>query len=559
MAVTEEFRQDVLEVLDGVTAQLENQSGTNATPIMPIEDVDKTVSMPAVKFDVDPRTNSRAVPQGYYQIPVSDFYALIDALAREVSVATDDLVTLKANTEAAAQTAVDSATACDEVTTASENVNVTLVGMTVTVTDRTGTSRSQNIGFEIFRTYKTRALMKADAANVPEGKFVMIGNTDDPTDPDNATLWSRTSAEASDPDNAFMFLSDLDQASSAAWADWLENMKPAIQQATADANTAAAAANAGATAANNAATAADNSRIAIEANEQTRQTAEQARVDAETQRQTDWTSFFSDSLTTGCRYLWNLFYNNAVTLWNGFWGESSTDPNGVRKQWADLKADAQADHQTATQDHQTATQDHQTATTDHQQYTTDHSTAGDDHTRAGIDHGIAEDDHTTAGNDHTASQTATGAANDAAALCAEWNAHPPFIGDGTYGYDENYWYIYDTATSAYVRSIYARGSNLDWSTMTPAEKQQLAQEVLSQIAFDDMPEEGSPNAVKSGGVYAALGTKAARVHSHKLEDLEDDATHRVVTDQQITAWNGKQDALVFATVLEAEAAAMELT
>ncbi len=282
MAVTEEFRQDVLEVLDEFTAQLENQSGTNATPIMPIEDVDKTVSMPAVKFDVDPRTNSRAVPQGYYQIPVSDFYALIDALAHEVSVATDDLVTLKANTEAAAQTAVDSATACDDVTTASENVNVTLVGMTVTVTDRTGTSRSQNLGFEIFRTYKTRALMKADAANVPEGKFVMIGNTDDPTDPDNATLWSRTSAEPTDTEHAFMFLSDLDQASSAAWADWLENMKPTITAATQNAVDAAANANAKAALAQTAASDADNARIAIEQNEQARQQHEAARQQAET-------------------------------------------------------------------------------------------------------------------------------------------------------------------------------------------------------------------------------------------------------------------------------------
>ena len=35
MAVTEEFKQDVLEVLDEYTAQLENQSGQNATPVMP--------------------------------------------------------------------------------------------------------------------------------------------------------------------------------------------------------------------------------------------------------------------------------------------------------------------------------------------------------------------------------------------------------------------------------------------------------------------------------------------------------------------------------------------
>lgn len=44
--------------------------------------------------------------------------------------------------------------------------------------------------FNIFRTYRSIALMEADAANVPEGKFVLI-NTNDVEKPDNAKLYVR--------------------------------------------------------------------------------------------------------------------------------------------------------------------------------------------------------------------------------------------------------------------------------------------------------------------------------------------------------------------------------
>lgn len=461
MAVTDEFKQDVLEVLDEYTAQLENQSGPNATPIMPISDVDKTVSMPAVKFDSDPRVNSRATPQGYYQIPVSDFYALIDALAQEVSIATDDLVELKAATDQARQDTIAATEDAETATSGAENVDASLVGMTVTVTDRTGVSTSVNIGFEIFRTYKTKAAMRADAANVPEGRFVMIGNTDDPTDPDNATLWSRTAALPADTEHTFSLLSDLDQASSAAWADWLNNMKPAIEAATNAANTAASNANQKASLANTAATNADNSRLAIEANEQTRQQNEQARVSAETQRQSDWAAFFSDTLTTGCRKLWSDFWGSINSLWTGFWGESASDPNGVRKQWSDLHAQAAQDHQTATADTGQAAQDHQTAVQDHQ---------------------TAVQDHSTATQDHSASTQATADAEAQTAILEEWNTHQPYIGDGTTG-DANYWYIWDTDNDAYVRSVYAKGDDLHWEEMSETEKEDLAQRVLANLVF----------------------------------------------------------------------------
>jgi hypothetical protein len=113
----------------------------------------------------------------------------------------------------------------------------------VTITNRSGVATSVNIGFEIYRTYTSVAAMNADAANVPQAKFVMIA-TIDATDPDNAKLYAKNAA------GGFTFLSDLDQASSAAFADWLDNYKPVIeadhtqagidhQQATSDHSTAA--------------------------------------------------------------------------------------------------------------------------------------------------------------------------------------------------------------------------------------------------------------------------------------------------------------------------------
>lgn len=117
-------------------------------------------------------------------------------------------------------------------TVGAEKVNATLTGTTVTVTDRNGTSRSTNIGFEFYRTYTSVAAMNADAANVPQGKFVIIATTGT-TDPDNAKMYVKNSQ------GSFTFVCDIDQASAEAWADWLNNMKPAVEDATDEAESAA--------------------------------------------------------------------------------------------------------------------------------------------------------------------------------------------------------------------------------------------------------------------------------------------------------------------------------
>lgn len=315
-----------------------------------------------------------------------------------ITNAVSDITTLKQQTIQVRDEASAAAINANNMATEASRVNATLVGMTVTVVDRNGQSSSVNIGFEIYDTYGSVAEMNADAANVPVGKFVMIA-TSDPTDPENARLYGRNSNPATS-DNPFTFLSDLDQASSSAWADWLNNKKPQIEQAISDANASASLANQKAELAQTATTATNNARIAIEQNEATRQQNEQGRVSAENQRAMAWNEFFSDTLATGCRKLWKDFWTNINSLWTGFWGESASDPNGVRKQWTDLKADAQSDHTRAGQDHNVATTDHATATTDHSVATQDHNVAVSDHSTATTDHTRAIGDHNTATEDH---------------------------------------------------------------------------------------------------------------------------------------------------------------
>lgn len=283
-------------------------------------------------------------------------------MLKPITDSVDGLEELKDETEDARDAAnaaagsVDQAISDAEAATAgAENVNAAISGMTVTITNRSGQSSSVNIGFEIdpSHVYASKAAMIADAANVLAGQFCMIATTD-PTATDNATLWSRNSQPASAGAQAYTFLSDLDQASSAAWADWLDNMKPAIQQATTDASSAATSANSAATSANTAASLANEKATAA---------------------------------------------NSAATLANTNAGYAETQGDYAKQQ-------------------------------------------GD--------------------------------------YAKSWNDHPPYIGNGTNG-DLNYWYVWVNAT--YIRSVYAKGDDLDWSTMTEQEKDDLAARVLAQLTF----------------------------------------------------------------------------
>lgn len=443
MAYTDQEKQKWVEIAQDTGSSIEG-----GAPVLKLNELDTTVSIPGVKFssisyDEEGNVTGFGTPESYAQLPLGTL-AIKTRAAQDAADA--------ANTAAArAETAADGA----------ENVDASLVGMTITITDRQGVSRSVNIGFEIYRVYGSVAAMKADAANVPYGAFVMIA-TADPISTENAQLWARN-AEPSTSANPFTFLSDLDQAATHVWDDWNTNLRQAIVNATQDALDAAALANTKASLAQTAADNADASRLAIEANEQTRQQNEttrqqneQGRVTAESQRVTDWNNFFSDTLATGCRKLWNDFWSLINTSWNGFWGTSETDPNGVRKQWADLKADAQADHATAQADHSTAVQDHTTATQDHT---------------------TAVSDHTTATQDHSESTQATQEAVHQTEILESWNENPPYVGE------DNFWYIYDTTTQQYVKSNYAKGDDLHWDEMSEQEKEDLSERVLAELVF----------------------------------------------------------------------------
>jgi hypothetical protein len=250
--------------------------------------------------------------------------------------------TLKIDAQAATTRANNAASAAEDATAGAENVNAGIQGFTVTITDRNGVSRSVDIGFDIYRTYASVAAMNADAANVPQGKFVIIATTDK-TSEDNAKMYVKNSQ------GSFSFLCDLDQASSAAWADWLNNMKPAIEQATTDANNAAANAN------NKAALANDKASLA----------------------------------------------NEKAALANEKAAYANSQGNYAK---------AQGDY------------------------------------------------------------------------AKEWNDHPPFIGNGTTG-DLNFWYLYDVTTARYVKGAYAKGDDLDYSTITPEEKQRLIDNIKADLIF----------------------------------------------------------------------------
>lgn len=213
--ITDENFYQYLE--DGGEA-IENRS---QVPVMAEDEIDYTVSFPAVKYDKDPSQNSTAKAVDWRQVYFKTFWnKILEGYNMSVE-ATSDLAIIKTETIAAKDAANTAATGA-------ANVNAGLQGFTVTITDRNGQSRSVDIGFEIYRTYTSVAAMNADAANVPQGKFVIIATTD-PTSADNAKMYCKNSQ------GGFTFLSDLDQASSAAWAEWLNSMKPQIQAAIAQA------------------------------------------------------------------------------------------------------------------------------------------------------------------------------------------------------------------------------------------------------------------------------------------------------------------------------------
>ena len=256
MAVTEEFVEQVSEALDQLGYSVEQEEDV----ISDVSQIDDDVTLPGIRVQGGTMT-------GYVSMKLAVLKAYLDNTVTAIQNAwntwfgtssdtgvqktwgdwftarSTEWGTLKVDAQSATTRANDAASSAESAIAGAEKVNAGIQGFTVTITDRNGVSRSVDIGFEIYRTYPSVAAMNADAANVPQGKFVVIATTDK-TSEDNAKMYVKNSQ------GSFTFLCDLDQASSEAWADWLINMKPAIEQATTDANNAATNANNKATLAN---------------------------------------------------------------------------------------------------------------------------------------------------------------------------------------------------------------------------------------------------------------------------------------------------------------------
>jgi len=251
-----------------------------------------------------------------------------------------------------------------------------------------------------------------------------------------------------------------------------------MQSATTAANTAASTAN-------TAAQRADTSRHQIEANEQTRISQENARVQAETNRQTTWNNWFSDTLATGVRKLWNDFWSSINNSWNGFFGTSAEDANGVRKiwstwysnvqsswtsffgsnpnggvrgEWASLKSDAQAATNAA---NQKAALANEKAALANEKAALANEKAILANEKAGLANNAADNANTQAGR------------------AKEYADHPPMMGDN------GNWWEWDEVNDEYKDTgILAKGGILYPSFQVNTETMHLIMSYQDEIAAD---------------------------------------------------------------------------
>lgn len=396
----------------------------------------------------------------------------------------------------------------------------------ITVTNRAGVSTTQEIGFRILRTYETVAAMNADAANVAEGRFVMISG--DVEQPDTGKLYVRNSASAETP---FGFLTDL------SGAQGIRGPEPVL---TADNDGAIYSDGNLLTDVIKNAVAAFTSWFGATANAGVRKTwsdwysaAQNAwntffgASASEGVRKT-WSDWFSDSLSTGVRKLWNDFWSSVNTNWNSFFGETANA--GVRKTWSDWYSAAQtawsnwfgvsdsagvrktwSDWYTATQSAWNDWFSNSLSTGVRKIWTTwfsgvqtdwntlssqaasDHQTALSDHTQADTDHGTASNDHATANSDHT--QASTDHQNALTAISGAENVNATLSGTTITVTNRN-----GQQTTANLKGDKGdkgdqgdqglqgvkgdkgdKGDALNYSDMSAAEKQQLAEDVRNTM------------------------------------------------------------------------------
>ena len=509
MAVTDEFKQDVLEVLNEYTAALENQTGPNAAPFMAEDELDETVSMPALKYTENPLTSSRAQPDSYRQVPMVTFFNRIDKLAQHVDDAASGVEELKNETVAARDAANDAAEAANDSReqieqneaqrqqtadadhqraeqdhTASETATATALDVAhhATYVDDSGyiveydpdtktyNRTGKNIrgrDFTIDKVFSSKAEMDAYAALSPrpaddklkEGNFFLI-NTGSVEDEDTAKLYI---VKPVDGELKPEFLTDM----SGARGFTGHTPQFSIGTVTTGSPDSAAAA----TVTPDGEDAQGNPKYKLNL----------VIPKGDTFR---WADLTAENIAELQRPATEAAAE-IRTEWKGSDGQG-----GLRKDILDTKEAVATQGNTAERQGNAAEQQGNAAVRQ-----------GDTAERQG------------------------NAAKTQADRAENLNDHQPYIADGTAAHpgDTGYFYSWD-----YAAQQYKRGSklSLDWQSMTDAERDALAQFVLGQIGFDDTPTKDSEKAVKSGGIYDALAEK--------------------------------QDTLEFATTAECRAAALEL-
>lgn len=213
--------------------------------------------------------------------------------------------------------------------------------------------------------------------------------------------------------------------------------------------------------------------------------------------QTNFTNWFSDTLATGVRKLWNNFWADINSKWTGFWGTSATDANGVRKQWADLKADAQSATNTALEAATEAESKGNAAALKGSTAESQGNAAEQKGNAAAVkgntaeaQGNAAENKGNTAEQKGNAAETKGNAAAAAASYAELLASNPPRIGATLPGHqaDDLYWYYAvpnedHTDVTWMSTGIWSKGDNLDWNDLTAEERQAVVDAIRQSATF----------------------------------------------------------------------------
>lgn len=523
MAVTPEFESNWLEMQDKYGA------GIDSGDVDPIDDasqVDNTITIPVVKL-VNPYVKDQDNEvQGYYYVPLKLFMDVVQADADAIESAWNtwfgedsshgvqgDWASLRVDVTTqttAAQTAAGQAAAASnewnntykpqviQATTEASNVNAMLGStggvVTLTITNRDGTQTSKEVGFRIAMTCSSDEDMKTRAAGLEDGQFVMIASQ---VEPDNGKLYTRARNQQTVEPKGFSFIADL------SGAQGIKGDTPVI---TADSDGTIYS-------------------DGVKVTEVVKNVVSSTNTWL-TNTQSTWNNWFSDTLSTGVRKVWSTWYASTQTAWNNFWPAAkntweswfgTSSANGVQKEWADLKADAisatnGAENVNATISGTTLTVTNRAGTS------TSVNTKGEkgDQGIQGIQ-GIQ-------GEKGDKGDTGDAAGFGTPTATVDANVGTPSVIVTASGSDTAKVFAF-----AFHNLKGEKGDDLDWSTISDPEKQQLITEMLTYLeahGFDTAPTSGSTKPVTSNGIYVAL--------------------------------QGKQDTITFATIPTAEAVIDEL-